>query len=107
MSTDETTSQAAALLGRKGGKSTSEAKRVASRENGKRGGRPIKLSGNTRLTRERMNQTKWLQAVSAYVAENSKHGNPDDSVDYWLSVGDYSDAPTLASVVAEWDNGRD
>lgn len=40
MNTDGITSQAAALLGRKGGKSTSDAKQAASRENGKRGGRP-------------------------------------------------------------------
>jgi len=33
-------SQAAAQLGKLGGKSTSEAKRIAARENGKRGGRP-------------------------------------------------------------------
>lgn len=33
-------SQAAAALGRKGGKSTSDAKRAAARENGKRGGAP-------------------------------------------------------------------
>lgn len=35
-------SQAAAALGRKGGSATSEAKAAASRENGKRGGRPRK-----------------------------------------------------------------
>lgn len=41
MNTENTDiSQAAAALGRKGGKSTSEAKQVAARENGKRGGRP-------------------------------------------------------------------
>ena len=34
--------QAAAELGRKGGQSTSEAKRAAVRENGKKGGRPRK-----------------------------------------------------------------
>lgn len=39
--TDEI-SAAAATLGRKGGLSTSEAKQAASRENGKRGGRPKK-----------------------------------------------------------------
>jgi hypothetical protein len=33
---------AAVMLGRRGGKSTSAAKRTASRENGKRGGRPRK-----------------------------------------------------------------
>lgn len=33
-------SQAAAAMGRKGGQSTSEAKRQAVRENGKKGGRP-------------------------------------------------------------------
>ena len=33
-------SQAAAILGHKGGSSTSEAKQAAVRENGKRGGRP-------------------------------------------------------------------
>lgn len=35
-------SQYASALGRRGGRSTSEAKRAASRENGKRGGRPKK-----------------------------------------------------------------
>jgi len=38
--TDGITSQAAALLGRRGGKSTSESKQVAARANGKHGGRP-------------------------------------------------------------------
>ena len=38
--TDGITSQAAALLGRSGGKSTSDAKRAAAIENGKRGGAP-------------------------------------------------------------------
>jgi hypothetical protein len=33
---------AAAILGKLGGKSTSDAKRSASRENGKKGGRPKK-----------------------------------------------------------------
>lgn len=37
-----TPEEAAAILGRKGGKSTSEAKAAAARENGKRGGRPRK-----------------------------------------------------------------
>lgn len=41
MTTKTTTlTDAAATLGRKGGSSTSEAKRAASRENGKKGGRP-------------------------------------------------------------------
>jgi hypothetical protein len=40
MHTDGIINQAAALLGRMGGKSTSDAKRIASRENGKAGGRP-------------------------------------------------------------------
>lgn len=35
-------SEAARLIGRKGGKSKSEKKRAASRRNGKLGGRPIK-----------------------------------------------------------------
>jgi hypothetical protein len=35
---------AAVSLGRKGGKATSEAKRRASRENGRKGGRPPKES---------------------------------------------------------------
>jgi hypothetical protein len=39
-------SAAAAALGRKGGKSKSEAKAAASRENGKLGGRPRKQPGN-------------------------------------------------------------
>ena len=37
------TSQAAAALGRKGGTGKSEAKPKASRENGKKGGRPRKV----------------------------------------------------------------
>jgi len=37
---DGITSQAAALLGRRGGKSTSESKQAAARMNGQRGGRP-------------------------------------------------------------------
>jgi hypothetical protein len=36
------TSAAASTLGRRGGQSTSEAKRAAVRENGKKGGRPKK-----------------------------------------------------------------
>ena len=40
------TSTAAATLGRKGGQSTSEAKRAAVRENGKKGGRPRKSPAN-------------------------------------------------------------
>lgn len=42
MMADIEASTAAATLGRKGGTSTSEAKSAASRENGKRGGRPRK-----------------------------------------------------------------
>jgi hypothetical protein len=38
-------SKAAARLGRKGGKSKSVAKAAASRENGKKGGRPSKKNG--------------------------------------------------------------
>ena len=41
------TTFAATELGRKGGQSTSEAKRAAVRENGKRGGRPKKKSTDT------------------------------------------------------------
>lgn len=37
-----TTTSAAALLGRKGGKAKSEAKATAARANGKKGGRPLK-----------------------------------------------------------------
>ena len=40
MHTDGITSQAAALLGRMGGKSTSEIKQAAARANGKQGGHP-------------------------------------------------------------------
>jgi hypothetical protein len=40
MYTDGITSQAAALLGRRGGKSTSESKQAAARTNGQCGGRP-------------------------------------------------------------------
>jgi len=40
MSTTTTITKAAAALGRKGGKSTSEAKTAAARENGEQGGRP-------------------------------------------------------------------
>ena len=42
MTTTPDLSAAAAALGRKGGQSTSERKAAASRENGKRGGRPRK-----------------------------------------------------------------
>ena len=38
-------SEAAAAMGREGGKSRSQAKKAASRENGKTGGRPLK-TGN-------------------------------------------------------------
>lgn len=37
--------QAAAAMGRKGGKSRSERKQAAARENGKKGGRPKKAEG--------------------------------------------------------------
>ena len=40
-------SEAARLIGRKGGKSKSEKKRAAARENGKLGGRPKKDKGES------------------------------------------------------------
>jgi general stress protein YciG len=43
-------SQAAAAMGRKGGQSTSEAKRQAVRENGKKGGRPKGSKNKTRIS---------------------------------------------------------
>lgn len=44
-------SAAAAALGRKGGQSTSEAKQAAARANGKRGGRPKKITGGSEMTK--------------------------------------------------------
>ena len=43
MTTDTDITNAASALGRKGGKARTEAKQAASRNNGKRGGRPRKM----------------------------------------------------------------
>lgn len=59
MNTDKAISQAAAALGRKGGKSTSESKRVAARENGKRGGRPKMHIVTIRYPRNAETMTGW------------------------------------------------
>jgi len=46
--------KAAVALGRKGGSATSEAKAEASRENGKKGGRPKKAKRTRALTARRI-----------------------------------------------------
>lgn len=48
MMTDSTVSAAAAALGRLGGKSKSPAKAAASRDNGKKGGRPRRATRDVR-----------------------------------------------------------
>lgn len=45
------------------------------------------------------------QALEQFVAENSHHGNPDGSLQDWVSGSDLS-TESPADVVAEWDGDR-
>lgn len=47
-----------------------------------------------------------LTQLAQYVMENSLTGDPDTSLDDWLSNGDM-DGMTADDVVAEWDADRD
>lgn len=62
-------SQAAAALGRKGGASTSPAKRAASAENGKAGGISPKLRKDGSITYWSVYQQVWVTALDIPDAE--------------------------------------
>lgn len=59
-----TISQAAAVLGRKGGKAKSEAKAKAAAENGKRGGRPKK---ENKKMKDRKTLLEWQEEMEQVV----------------------------------------
>lgn len=66
----------------------------------------IDLSGNVRLTCDRMRDDGWIDAVEEYVAYNSQTGDPDHSLRDWLAAGNYRNSPSLASIVEDWDSDR-
>lgn len=73
---------AAALLGKRGGSVTSEAKAASSRENGKRGGRPRATPGAVNT------ETKRFAARVARVARHCKTPTDGDTtLEDWLAGG--------------------
>ena len=47
-----------------------------------------------------------LQELELYVLRNSVTGDPDSSLQDWLSGSDLSDGCSPDDVVAEWDSDR-
>ena len=46
---------------------------------------------------------KAVQVVELAVAEASKTGDPDSSLQDWISAGQYSETDTVESIAEEWD----
>jgi len=75
---DGETVLAAALLGRKGGRVKSEAKAAASRDNGKRGGRPPQAEPSVEASYQRERRKRQAEAIkkadqnSSSIAENNR-----------------------------------
>ena len=51
--------------------------------------------------------TVTLEELAGYVFENSKTGNPDNSLMDWIFGSDLDDSMTVGDVVNEWDADRD
>lgn len=62
------------------------------------------IDNDTILTTENMGSTtKYFYAVVAYVQAHSVIGDPHQSLQDWISNDDYSDKPTIASIIKKWD----
>lgn len=66
------------------------------------------INRETKLTDEMMmdHESEIFMAVVAYIAENSRVGDPDQSLMDWVANGDYN-GQTVGEVIKEWDGGRD
>jgi hypothetical protein len=73
MHTDGITSQAAALLGRMGGKSTSVSKQAAARTNGQCGGRPTLRNQAERRVTNSQQLSKYRDTIMYDWPEGNEH----------------------------------
>lgn len=48
-----------------------------------------------------------VQVIEAAVCDVSQVGNPDSSLQDWISAGQYKMTDTPESIAAEWDSDRD
>lgn len=67
-----------------------------------------KITNDTILTDENMNSTTdFFYAVCSFVEQMSKTGDPFQSLQDWLSHGDYSTPRRTGDVVLEWNAERE
>jgi len=52
-------------------------------------------------------QYEAVQVIEAAVSEASEYGDPDSSLQDWISAGQYKLTDTPESIAAEWDADRD
>jgi hypothetical protein len=50
---------------------------------------------------------KAVQVIELAVSEASEHGDPDSSLQDWISAGQYKLTDTPESIAAEWDEDRE
>ena len=48
-----------------------------------------------------------VQVIELAVAAASEYGDPDSSLQDWISAGQYKTTDTPESITAEWDSDRD
>lgn len=48
-----------------------------------------------------------VQVIELAVSEASEHGDPDRSLQDWISAGQYKLSDTPKSIAKEWDSDRD
>jgi hypothetical protein len=62
------------------------------------------IDNDTILTTENMSSTtKYFYDVCAYIQAHSVIGDPHQSLQDWILNDDYSDKPTIASIIKKWD----
>ncbi len=67
------------------------------------------INRETVLTDDNMgshDRDSFFMDVCAFIENNSKTGDPFQSLQDWLSNGDYGDTPTVDATIAEWDSER-
>jgi len=103
-------------LGRKGGSSTSEAKKRSSAENGKKGGRPVsfKTAVKSLAAYPQKNRDKLIAAINDAVEPlcktNTYNNEGSDAHTHllnWLNTGDFTGEETPTSLATEWDELED
>lgn len=63
-----------------------------------------KITGNTKLTNERMASESFVKLLYAFVESRSKRGiDFDDTFDVWMGGGKNSWNMTAAQLVRQWD----